>query len=460
METNGKATVLWGNFFKLSMPQIRAFHMSWFAFFLCFFAWFGIAPLIHVVRDELKLTPAQIGWSMIASVAMTVIARLAIGQVCDRVGPRRAYAGLLIVGSLPVMAIGLAHDPITFIFFRLLIGMIGASFVITQHHTSLMFAPNVVGTAMATSAGWGNLGGGVTQLVMPLAFGGLVSLFSLSPAASWRITMLAAGILCLLTGIAYYFLTQDTPQGDFIRKLPHGAASRSAKKLAPFRKVCLDRRVWVLFAAYGACFGIELTMNNVIALYFYDYFAYFRRLDPVEALWLCGAVASLFGATNLFARTLGGSLGDRCGARWGLRGRVFWLFMVLLCEGVALMFFSQVTLFAAAVPGLLLLSILVQAAEGATFAIVPFVSRKSLGTVSGIVGSGGNLAAIGAGFLFGGSLSWPTAFLALGIVVTLTSFLTLTITFSATAERNARQEYAASLRQRLHDRSSTALQLT
>ena len=55
----------------------------------------------------------------------------------------------------------------SFLFFRLLIGAIGASFVVTQYHTSVMFAPNVVGTANAASAGWGNSGGGVTQSVMP-----------------------------------------------------------------------------------------------------------------------------------------------------------------------------------------------------------------------------------------------------------------------------------------------------
>ena len=152
MEASQKATALWRNFFKLSMPQMRSrFHMSWFAFFLCFFAWFGIAPLMAVVRDEFGLTKEQIGWSIIASVAITILARLFIGWFCDRVGPRIAYTWLLIVGSIPVMCIGLAYDANSFIFFRLLIGIIGASFVITQYHTSVMFAPNVVGTANATS---------------------------------------------------------------------------------------------------------------------------------------------------------------------------------------------------------------------------------------------------------------------------------------------------------------------
>src|SRR4051812_48957123 len=160
----------------VSSPPMRAFHMTWFAFFLCFFGWFGIAPLMPVIRQELHLTKAQIGNLTIASVAITVIVRMLIGFVCDRIGPRRAYTWLLILGSIPVMTVGLAHDYQTFLLFRLAIGGIGASFVITQYHTSVMFAPNVVGTANATSAGWGNLGGGVTQMVMPLLFGAFVSM--------------------------------------------------------------------------------------------------------------------------------------------------------------------------------------------------------------------------------------------------------------------------------------------
>ena len=90
MELQNKATSLWGNFFNVRMVQIRTFHMTWFAFFACFFAWFGIAPMMIVVREELGLTKEQVGWTIIASVAVTVFARFFIGWLCDRIGPRLA----------------------------------------------------------------------------------------------------------------------------------------------------------------------------------------------------------------------------------------------------------------------------------------------------------------------------------------------------------------------------------
>ncbi|HXA02281.1 MAG TPA: MFS transporter, partial [Cytophagaceae bacterium] len=156
------------NLFSFSSPQMRAFHITWFTFFICFFGWFGIAPLMAIIREELHLTKSQIGNIMIASVAITILGRLLTGWLCDKIGPRITYTGLLLIGSLPVMFIGLSNSYESFLIFRLCIGVIGASFVITQFHTSVMFAPNIVGTANATVAGWGNLGGGVTLMVMPL----------------------------------------------------------------------------------------------------------------------------------------------------------------------------------------------------------------------------------------------------------------------------------------------------
>src|SRR6188474_42253 len=100
-----------------SSAPMRAFHMTWAAFFLCFFAWFGIAPLMAVVRNELALTKDQVGWCIIGSVAATIITRLLVGLLCDRVGPRLTYTWLLLLGSLPVMGIGLAHSFSTFLAF-------------------------------------------------------------------------------------------------------------------------------------------------------------------------------------------------------------------------------------------------------------------------------------------------------------------------------------------------------
>lgn len=413
--------------------------MSWFAFFLCFFAWFGIAPLMKVVRDEMHLTKDQIGWCIIGSVAITIFARLLIGWLCDRIGPRLAYTGLLLVGSLPVMGIGLAHDYPTFLLFRVGIGVIGASFVITQYHTSIMFAPNCVGTANATTAGWGNLGGGVTQLVMPLIFAGFVACLGLSDASAWRLSMIVAGAVCAVTGVLYYFLTQDAPAGNFKALRATGKIPSAGAVNGTFLEACRDSRVWALFVLYGACFGIELTINNVAALYFVDYFDYFKSMDNIKAVGLAGLIASLFGLMNLFARTLGGMFGDRCGERYGLSGRVKWLFVTVFLEGLALMLFSQMNVLVLAIPTLILFSLFVQMSEGATYSVVPFINKRALGSVAGIVGAGGNAGAVAAGFLFKTSaINWPTALFILGVCVTCASFLSFAVRFSEETESEAR----------------------
>ena len=164
---------------------MRAFHITWITFFLCFFGWFGIAPLMPVVRKDLGLSQEQIGNIIIASVAITVFARLLIGWLCDKIGPRICYSLLLILGSIPVMFIGMSQSYESFLLFRLAIGVIGASFVVTQYHTSVMFAPNVVGTANATVAGWGNMGGGATLMMMPLIFAAFVGAGYMDEQA-WR----------------------------------------------------------------------------------------------------------------------------------------------------------------------------------------------------------------------------------------------------------------------------------
>jgi NNP family nitrate/nitrite transporter-like MFS transporter len=432
MDSDGKATRI--ELLNFSSPPMRAFHMTWMAFFLCFFAWFGIAPLMAVVRDELRLTKDQVGWCIIGSVAATVLARLLAGWMCDRIGPRLTYTWLLLLGSLPVMAIGLAHDFTTFLIFRVLIGAIGASFVITQYHTSRMFAANCVGTANATAAGWGNLGGGVTQLAMPLLFAALITLLGISEAASWRLAMVVVGVLCALTGVAYYFLTQDTPRGNYRELRAAGRMPAVQATEGAFAEALRDRRVWALFLIYGACFGMELTIDNIAVLYFIDNFDYFRQLDQGEALRTAGMIAAMFGGMNLFARAIGGWVADKCGNRWGFSGRVKWLFLALFGEGIGLMLFSQATTLTLAIPLMITFAMFVKMSNGATYAVVPFINRRALGAVSGIVGAGGNAGAVALGFLFKSeAIDWHTALFIAGVGVTCISFAS----FAITAQRPA-----------------------
>ena len=401
--------------FKFRTPQMRAFHFSWFAFFLAFFGWFGIAPLMAIVREDLQLTNTQVGNTIIASVAITVLARLVVGWMCDRHGPRLTYTWLLIIGSIPVMGIGLAQNYETFLLFRLAIGMIGASFVITQYHMSVMFAADVVGTANATTAGWGNLGGGVTQVAMPLVLAAVLW-FGVDEFLGWRIAMVVPGVALLLMGMAYYKFTEDTPFGNYAELRKENRVRPASQAKQAFRKAIADYRVWVLFLAYGACFGVELTINNIAALYFHDRFEL--------SVGAAGLAASLFGLMNLFARPLGGIIGDKAGIRFGLRGRTLLLGIVLVAEGAALLVFANMNTLLLAICAMLVFSLFVQMAEGATFSVVPFINRRALGSVSGIVGAGGNAGAVGFGFLFRSeSLNVPDALTIIAFAVLASSVL-------------------------------------
>ena len=401
--------------FSVATLQMRTFHLSWFSFFLAFFGWFGIAPLMVIVRDDLGLTKAQVGDTIIASVMITVVARPLIGWVCDWIGPRLTYSGLLAVGAIPVMGIGLAQSYETFLLFRLAIGVIGGAFVITQYHTSKMFSANVVGTANAITAGWGNLGGGVTQIVMPLVLA-VVMLFGVDQFLGWRIAMVIPGVAMLLMAVVYYFFTQDTPFGNFSKLRAEGRKPQASNVKGTFRQAASDYRVWVLFLAYGACLGVELTIFNVAALYYHDRFGL--------SVAVAGLIAGLFGMTNLFARPLGGFVGDRAWDRFGLSGRVMLLAIVLLLSGVALVLFAHMSTLLLSVAVLVLFGVLVQMSEGATYSVVPFINTRALGSVAGIVGAGGTIAAVAFGFLFRDkSLSTQDALTIVGIAVIAVAIL-------------------------------------
>ena len=394
--------------FSFNSVQMRTFHISWLTFFVCFFGWFGLAPLMPTIRADLGLTKAQVGNTIIAAVSATIFARLLIGRLCDTWGPRKTYTALLILCAFPVMCVGLAKDYTSFLLFRLAIGMIGASFVVTQFHTSMMFAPAIKGTANAVAGGWGNLGGGVTNMLMPVIFAVIVG-FGYTKAEAWRYAMIVPGFLLLVMAFLYYRYTKDTPAGNYneINRI------KTEKKKNDW-SVLKDKRVWGLAMAYAVCFGMEITFDNVAALHFVDSF---KLSQSAAGFW-----AGIFGFMNIFARALGGIAADKAGKKYGMKGKGYLLAAMLLLEGIGLVLFAQSGSLGIAIISMLSFALFLKMANGTTYAIVPFIDEKNVGMVSGIVGAGGNVGGMLFGFLFkSSSITYVQAFMWIGIVVMITA---------------------------------------
>jgi NNP family nitrate/nitrite transporter-like MFS transporter len=407
-------------------PQMRAFHLTWMAFFICFFAWFACAPLMPVIKGEFGLSVAQIANINIAAVAITILVRLLVGPLCDRFGPRKTYTGLLALGAIPVLGVAFAQSYESFLMCRLGIGAVGASFVITQYHTSVMFAPKIVGTANAAAAGWGNSGGGAAQAAMPLLLAALV-MAGVSETMGWRIALIVPGVAMLVMAVVYWRYTQDCPAGNFSELRAAGIAFEGGGKggWASFKAACRNHRAWLLFVTYGACFGIEIFIHNIAAIYYVDHFGL--------SLKSAGLAAGSFGLLALFARALGGWLSDRCAARGDLNSRVTVLFVLMVGEGLGLLVFANADGVAFALLAMLCFGLFTHMACGATYALVPFVAPTALGGVAGIVGAGGNVGAVLAGFLMKGTGDLRQTLMILGGLVVVASLCALGARFSTTA---------------------------
>ncbi|XP_021803781.1 high affinity nitrate transporter 2.5-like, partial [Prunus avium] len=145
VDSDHKATEF--RLFSIAKPHMRAFHLSWFSFFLCFVSSFAAPPLIPIIRDNLNLTATDIGNAGIASVSGAVFARIAMGTACDLFGPRLASASLILLTAPAVFFTSIASSPISFLLVRFFTGFSLATFVSTQFWMSSMFSPPVVGTA-------------------------------------------------------------------------------------------------------------------------------------------------------------------------------------------------------------------------------------------------------------------------------------------------------------------------
>jgi NNP family nitrate/nitrite transporter-like MFS transporter len=256
---------------------------------------------------------------------------------------------------------------------------------------------------------------------MPLVASAFVALGYSSNPDSWRYAMVIPGAILLIMSFVYYKYTKDTPQGNY-NEIKRNA---KVKTKGSFTAAVKDPRTWLLALAYGACFGVEITIDNVAAVFFVDNFH--------TSLILAGALAAIFGLMNLFARALGGIVSDRVGKTYGLRGKSYLLGTFLILEGIGLAFFSNSATLQMAIFAMLVFALFLKMANGTTYSIVPFINKKAIGSVSGIVGAGGNLGAVFFGFLFkSASLTYADAFFYIGVTVGIIGLIVTIAPFDRT----------------------------
>ena len=298
------------------------------------------APLMVYMKKKtsLNLTKPQIGTGNILAVAANIVARFCTGIICDMLGPRRGVTFLLWVTTPAILGIMFVQNAAGWIACRCIIGLSLATFVCSQVWCSQMYAKSVVGIANATSAGWGNLGGGVTNLLMPYIFLGFYGAVSGTSAEkedlSWRLCYLVP-LAMHISGGLFALTARDLPDGN-IAQLEASGAKQKSKGSIILKTGLTNVNAWILTATYGMCFGVELTMNSVAALYFHEY----HGLTPQIA----GLLASLYGLMNLVARSAGGLLSDWSNKRAGMRGRLWSCWIVQTLEGALCCCMAAVTL--------------------------------------------------------------------------------------------------------------------
>jgi MFS transporter, NNP family, nitrate/nitrite transporter len=408
---------------SLDRPHMRAFHCSWWSFLVAFFMWFSITPLLSDLADDLDLTNDQIWNSSIASVAGTFFMRILLGPLCDKYGPRMLFAALLCWSAIPCAGIGLVKMAHQLYVVRACIGMVGGTFVMCQAWTSLMFTKEIVGMANGIVAGWGNLGAGITQIVMgSILFPCARWISNGDTQLAWRVAPIVPAILGLVTGCITYRFSDDSRNGDYWELKCHGAIVTTAPLCQSLWAASTNLNTWLLAFQYACCFGVELTINSAAVLYFKDVYG--------QSTESAAAIASIFGWMNLFARGMGGCFSDYANVFHGMQGRFWVVSALLLGEGIFLFIFSNTSVLAWSIMIMIWFSLFVQAAEGAIFGVVPELnanyreggsSNDTAGSIIGIVRTSGNEGATMFGFAFRQFCDYQMSFRVIGISILISA---------------------------------------
>ena len=430
------------NLFAFSDPKIKTLHFTWFAFFLTFAVWFNHAPLLVFMKEAFDMSSQQVKALMILNVALTIPARIVIGILVDKYGPRRVYSTLLVLTGVVCVIFSLSQTYEQLALMRFLMGFVGAGFVIGIRMVGEWFPHKSVGIAEGIYGGWGNFGSAAAAMLLPtlaLLYGG---------ENGWRYAIATTGVVASLYGLFYYKVARDTPKGStyfkpkrsgglevtswgdfyfylFMNVPMYAALAVLAWKLSPSGVALLSdgavtgiwiglvvlffyqvyhiwlvnkdhlkagvpeldkysfKQVAILDWAYFVTFGSELAVVSMLPLFFLETF---DTLTPVQA----GLLASGFAFMNLVARPTGGWFSDNFGRRKAL---------MILIGGLAAGYFVLGMVDAnwwipLAVIATMACSFFVQAGEGAVFAVVPLIKRRMTGQIAGMAGAYGNVGAV------------------------------------------------------------------
>jgi len=428
----------WGDLLRFGRADIVALHKTWFAFFLTFFVWFNMAPLVTVIVQESGFTMQQLKLLAITNVALTMPGRVIIGMLSDRLGPRKTFTIVMILFSIPCFTFAFANSYTQMLVSRLLLSMVGTGFVVGIHMTALWFKPRDIGFAQGVEAGLGNWGSSIAAILLPI--------IALNVFGSWRYAVALSGLVMLLYGIYYWFAISDGPVGSVYHKPRKGAAIEVSTWGDMINAVLwtipiigvLAVLVWRIngmgFMSSGAATVAYIVIAVVV---FYQVFQIIRfntpilkkgvpeddryRFTDVGALCLCyvasfgaelgvismlptffqkgwnlspqlaGLIGSIFAFMNFFSRSLGGYISDRSPSRRGA--------MLVYTAGIAISFGLMGLMSSSwplwlAIVVTIICAMFVTGGCGTTYALVPLIKRRITGQISGYVGAYGNVGAV------------------------------------------------------------------
>lgn len=203
----------------LSQERIRVLHYTWIAFFMTFYVWFNLAPLATTMLDEADwLTAEHLKILAIANVAFTIPARIVIGALVDRFGSRVVFSALMVTMAVPTLAFALGNSFMQLFIARLVLGSVGAGFVVGIKMVAQWFPPKYIGRAEGFYAGWGNFGSAWAAMTLPWFAITVMGTWFDTGDDSWRWAIAVNGLVMGIYGVMYYFLVRDTPEGTTLQK--------------------------------------------------------------------------------------------------------------------------------------------------------------------------------------------------------------------------------------------------